>query len=80
MREQARSLITWIREAFERNLPEVDWMDETTRAAALVDTRHKTSELEVASLRVGKPPVRATSKCHVVRVDTLYRTVRTELH
>ena len=35
MREQARSLITWIREAFERNLPDVDWMDDATRAAAL---------------------------------------------
>ena len=35
MREQARSLITWIRQAFERNLPDVDWMDDATRALAL---------------------------------------------
>ena len=35
MRQQARELITWIREAFERNLPEVDWMDDATRTLAL---------------------------------------------
>ena len=31
----ARDLITWIRQAFERNLPSISWMDDATRAVAL---------------------------------------------
>lgn len=31
----ARNLITWIRQAFERNLPSIAWMDDATRAVAL---------------------------------------------
>ena len=31
----ARSMITWIRQAFERNLPSISWMDDATRAVAL---------------------------------------------
>ena len=31
----ARNLITWIRQAFERNLPSISWMDQKTRDVAL---------------------------------------------
>ena len=34
MRDQARQMITWIRQAFERNLPSVAWMDDATRKVA----------------------------------------------
>ena len=34
-RAVARDLITWIRQAFERNLPSISWMDADTRAVAL---------------------------------------------
>ena len=33
--EVARNLITWIRQAFERNLPSISWMDQKTRDVAL---------------------------------------------
>ena len=33
-RDQARQMITWIRNAFERNLPSVAWMDDATRKVA----------------------------------------------
>ena len=33
--DMARNLITWIRQAFERNLPSISWMDDKTRAVAL---------------------------------------------
>jgi len=34
MRAQARDMITWIKQAFEKNLPQVAWMDDATRAVA----------------------------------------------
>ena len=33
--DMARNLITWIRQAFERNLPVISWMDDKTRAVAM---------------------------------------------
>ena len=34
MRTQAREMISWIKQAFEGNLPQVSWMDDATRAVA----------------------------------------------